>query len=152
MKRSLRVSLASAVACVAILPTAVSAQEVSDNYVGVGAATGGFVVNGRVVVGEDLSLRPALITDVEFNDDSEFSVFLPVTYDFESPFKTLDIEPFAGVGLGGSNRDDEGDIGAILTAGADYDLNDRLVLNSSVVWSLFDGDSTDFMAGLGYRF
>ena len=150
MKQFLRVLLLSAVAFA--VPRAVSAQDMLDNYVGIGAASGGFVVNGRILIGEDLSLRPALMTDVEFNDDSEVTIFLPVTYDFESPFETLNINPFAGVGLGGSNQDNQGNIGAILTAGADYSLNERLVLNGSVIQSLFDGDSTDFIVSLGYRF
>lgn len=104
-----------------------------------------------MVVADQLSIRPAIVTDFDFNDDSEVLILLPVTYDFGSPFKNEDIEPFAGVGLGGTTED-EGGIGAIVTGGVDYELTDRLVANGSVNWLLFDEEDVSFIIGVGYRF
>ncbi|MDJ0706074.1 MAG: hypothetical protein QNJ46_22615 [Leptolyngbyaceae cyanobacterium MO_188.B28] len=100
---------------------------------------------------DQLSVRPALITDFDFDDESDVTVLVPVNYDFASPFKNENIKPFAGIGLGGTTEG-EGDIGAIATGGVDYQLTDRLVANGSVNWLLFDDSDAIFTVGLGYRF
>lgn len=131
-------------------PAIANAQNTS-NYIGLGATDEGFAVNAKIELAEQLSLRPAVLTDVEFEDDTEVTVIAPVTYDFESPFKNGRFLPFTGAGIGGTTRDD-GSVGLTVTGGADYSASNKLTANGSVVWLPFDDDRVDFIVGLGYNF
>lgn len=121
------------------------------HYIGLGATDRGFAANGKFEVGQQLSVRPAILTDVDFEDDTEVTAILPVTYDFESPFKNEKFLPFAGAGIGGTTEDD-GSVGLTVTGGADYRASDKLTANGSVIWLPFDDDRVDFIIGLGYNF
>ncbi len=131
-------------------PAIALAQEKS-NYIGLGATDEGFAVNAKLELAEQLSVRPAVLTDVEFDDDTEVTVIAPVTYDFESPFKNGKFLPFVGAGLGGTTRDD-GSVGLTVTGGVDYRASNKLTANGSVVWLAFDEDRVNVMVGLGYNF
>ena len=77
---NLRSTLIAGLALSAVAATAgqAAAQSVNDyNYVGVGGSDEGFVINGKATLSDNLSLRPAALT--EFDD---FTFLVPVTYDF----------------------------------------------------------------------
>ena len=134
-------------------PVIASAQE-KTNYVGLGATDEGFAANAKIELAEQLSIRPAILTDVEFEDDTDVTVIAPVTYDFKSPFRNGKLLPFVGAGIGGTSRDD-GSIGLTVIGGADYRASDKLTANGSIVWLAFDDekdDDVDFIVGLGYNF
>ncbi len=134
-------------------PASAFAQE-KTNYVGLGATDEGFAANAKIELAEQLLIRPAVLTDVEFEDDTEVTVIAPVTYDFESPFKNEKFLPFVGAGIGGTSRDD-GSIGLTVIGGADYRASDKLTANGSIIWLAFDeerDDDVDFIVGLGYNF
>ncbi len=134
-------------------PAIALAQEKS-NYIGLGATDEGFTVNAKLKLAEQLSVRPAVLTDIEFDDDTEVTVIAPVTYDFKSPFKNGKLLPFVGAGIGGTTRDD-GSVGLTVTGGVDYRASNKLTANGSVVWLAFDEDldnEVDFIVGLGYNF
>lgn len=155
MKRFL--PLCAALASVAFLaaPLGVAAQTANDyNYVGVGATDNGLAVNGKIRLNDRFSLRPAVVIDLDFNDndDSDVTVLAPVTYDFNSPLKgDTKLLPFAGFGLGGRTRDG-GSVGAVVTGGTDFRISDKFTANASVNWMLFDNDRVDFIIGVGYNF
>ncbi len=124
------------------------------NYIGLGATDEGFAANAKIELAEQLSIRPAVLTDVEFDDDTEVTVIAPITYDFESPFKNGKLLPFAGAGIGGTSRDD-GSVGLTVIGGVDYRASNKLTANGSVIWLPFDDtkdDEVDFIVGLGYNF
>ncbi len=131
-------------------PAIANAQDTS-NYIGLGATDGGFAANAKIELAKQLSVRPAVLTDVEFDDDTEVTVIAPVTYDFESPFKNGKLLPFAGAGIGGTTRDD-GSVGLTVTDGTDYRASNKLTVNGSVIWLPFNDDRVDFIVGLGYNF
>jgi opacity protein-like surface antigen len=131
--------------------TAIALAQDTANYIGLGATDEGFAVNAKIELAEQLSLRPAVLTDVDFDDDTEVTVIAPVTYDFESPFKNGKLLPFAGAGIGGTTRDD-GEVGLTVIGGADYRASDKLTANGSVVYLPYDDDRVNVMVGLGYNF
>ncbi len=123
----------------------------TSNYIGLGATDEGFAANAKLELAEQLSIRPAVLTDVEFEDDTEVTIIAPITYDFESPFKNERFLPFAGAGIGGTTRDD-GSVGLVVTGGADYLASDKLTANGSVIYLPFDEERVNVMVGLGYNF
>ncbi|WP_019508073.1 hypothetical protein [Pleurocapsa sp. PCC 7319] len=137
-------------AIVLATPVIASAQDRS-NDIGLGATDESFAANAKLELAEQLSIRPAVLTDVEFDDDTELTVIAPITYDFESPFKNRRLLPFAGAGIGGTTHDG-GSVGLTVTSGADYRASNKLTANGSVVWLTFDDDRVDFIVGLGYNF
>ncbi len=139
------------VGAILLVNPAIARAQDKSNYIGLGATDEGFAANAKLELAEQLSVRPAVLTDVEFDDDTEVTVIAPVTYDFESPFKNGRFIPFAGAGLGGTTRDD-GSIGLTVTGGADYRASNKLTANGSVVWLPFDDDRVNVMVGLGYNF
>jgi opacity protein-like surface antigen len=136
---------------VLLATSAIANDRAVSNYIGLGATDEGFAVNAKIELAEQLSVRPAILTDVEFGDDTEVTAIAPVAYDFESPFKNGKFLPFAGAGIGGTTRDD-GSVGLTVTGGADYRASNKLTANGSVIWLPFDDDRVDFMVGLGYNF
>lgn len=137
------------VSAVAVSASQASAQSVNDyNYIGIGGSDEGFVINGKATLSDQLSLRPAAVT--EFDD---FTFLIPVTYDFNSPSQTGEdkILPFAG---GGVRIDTEGDenFGLLLTGGADYRITDKWVANGSANVSFIGDTEFDFILGVGYSF
>ncbi|EKV03871.1 outer membrane protein W [Leptolyngbya sp. PCC 7375] len=141
-------------AVLAAAPLTAFAQEAPDyNYVGIGGGDEGFVVNGKLSLSDNLSVRPAVSTDFDFDDDEDVAYVLPITYDFNSLDPAGRLNPFLGAGINGELGDDSS-IEAAVTGGADYRVNDKWLVNGSVVWSPFqDGDDdVDFIAGVGYSF
>ena len=135
-------------------PVTAFAQEAPDyNYFGIGGGDEGFAVNGKVSLSENLSVRPAVSTDFDFDGDEDVAYVLPITYDFNSVDPDGRLYPFLGAGINGELGDDS-TIEAAVTGGADYRFNEQWLVNGSVVWSPFqDGsDDVDFIAGIGYSF
>ena len=141
-------------AVLATAPLTATAQAAPDyNYVGIGGGDEGFVVNGKFSLSDNLSVRPAIGTDFDFDGDEDVAYVLPITYDFNSVDPAGRFNPFLGAGINGDLGDDS-TVEAAVTGGADYRVNNRWLVNGSVVWSPFqDGnDDVDFIAGVGYSF
>lgn len=135
-------------------PFTALAQTAPDyNYAGIGGSDEGFTINGKLSLSENLSVRPAVSTDFDFDDDEDVNYVLPITYDFNAVDPDGHLYPFLGAGINGELGDDS-TIEAAVTGGADYRFNDTWLINGSVVWSPFqDGsDDVDFIAGIGYSF
>ncbi len=148
---SLRNAVIASLSVSAVAASAVqaSAQSVNDyNYIGVGGSDEGFVINGKATLSDQLSIRPAAVT--EFDD---FTFLIPVTYDFNAPSQTGEdkILPFAGAGV---RIDTEGNenFGVLLTGGADYRITDKWVANGSANLSFIGDTEFDFIVGVGYSF
>ena len=160
MKTRLLTALTLALAEIAVVPFAGSAQEVQTdyNYVGVGVGIGdlgdgdfGLAINGKATLGDHVSLRPAVMSDLDFGSDGETVFLAPITYDFNSILSNGRLLPFIGGGVSVSTEDD-GAVGPLLTAGADYRINDRLTANGSVNWSIYGDSQVNGLVGLGYTF
>ncbi len=156
MKLFSRLSATVAIAAVALLSasTGAFAQEApSYNYVGIGGGDDGFVVNGKLSVADNISIRPEVATDFDFNDSEDVSYLVPVTYDFNSvELGNQGFNPFVGAGVGGDIGDDS-TIDFALVAGADYRFANRYVANGSINYAPFaDSDEVGFTAGIGYLF
>ena len=142
-------------AVLAAAPLTAFAQEAPDyNYIGVGGGNEGFAVNGKASLSDNLSVRPSLSTDFDFDDGEDFIYVLPITYDFNSVDPGGRLYPFLGAGITGELAGNDSSIEAAVTSGADYRVNDRWLVNGTVVWAPFqDGnDDVDFVAGIGYSF
>ena len=123
------------------------------NYVGIGGGDDGFVVNGKVSVADNVSIRPEVATDFDFNDSEDVSYLVPITYDFNS-IGTDDYQfnPFLGAGVGGAVGEDSTAEFAVV-AGADYRFADKYVANGAVNYSPFaDSDEVGFTVGVGRTF
>ena len=151
-----RLSATFAVAAAALLavPFGAQAQEAPNyNYVGIGGGDNGFVVNGKLSVADNVSIRPEIATDFDFGDSEDVSYLVPVTYDFNTIGSgRAAFNPFLGAGVSGDIGDDS-DIDFALVAGTDYRFADRYVANASVNYAPFaDNDEVGFTAGIGYLF
>ncbi|MBE9076963.1 hypothetical protein IQ241_06575 [Romeria aff. gracilis LEGE 07310] len=145
-----------AAAALVALPLGASAQtaQTGYNYVGIGGGDEGFTVNGKIAVANNISVRPAVSTDFDFDDSEDVSYLLPITYDFNSPEPSGRLLPFAGAGIRGDIGDDS-TVDFAVTAGTDYRINNRLIANGSLNWAPFAENSRDdvnFTVGLGYAF
>ncbi|NJN30400.1 MAG: hypothetical protein HC824_08180 [Synechococcales cyanobacterium RM1_1_8] len=147
---NLRNALMAGLALVTIATAAnsASAQSANDyNYIGIGGSDEGFVINGKAKLTNNLSLRPAAITDF---DDLTF--LIPVTYDFSALSAGEDrLLPFAGAGVRFDTEGDE-NFGLLLNGGADYRITDRWVANGSANLSFVGDTEFDFILGVGYSF
>lgn len=135
------------------------------NYVGVGVNIGltedddgdetglgdaGFVINGKIGLSRNLSLRPGVI----IGDDLVFLV--PLTYDFiiprVDPFEPVRFAPFLGGGVALSTDGDD-NIGFLFTGGVDVPLSRSFVANGSINIGFIE-DQTDvgIILGVGYTF
>ena len=116
---------------------------------GTGLGEASFVINGKVALARELSLRPAVVFS---NDDTVFLV--PLTYDFtiksKDPFKEVPIVPFLGGG-GVFTTNDQDNAGFLITGGADWRLSDDFVANAGLHVGFIE-DSTDIglVLGIGY--
>ena len=135
-------------------PLSIRAQQLPDyDYVGLGGGDDGLVINGKIGIGDNLSIRPAVATDFDGNDGSDVTYLLPVTYDFNALDNDGRLYPFIGAGIGGDIGDDS-TLEFALTGGMDYRISDRWVANGSVTYQPFaDGnDDVGFVLGMGYMF
>ena len=150
----LSATLALATAALIAVPFGAQAQEVpSYNYVGIGGGDDGFVVNGKLSVADNVSIRPEVATDFDFGDSEDVSYLVPITYDFNTVGTGRSaFNPFVGAGVTGDIGDDS-DIDFALVAGADYRFAERYVANGSVNYAPFaDNDEVGFTLGIGYLF
>ncbi|MEL7495912.1 MAG: hypothetical protein AAGJ95_18380 [Cyanobacteria bacterium J06554_11] len=151
-----RLSATVAIAAAALLsiPSGAFAQQAPNyNYVGIGGGDDGFAVNGKLSLAENLSIRPEVATDFDFDDGEDLTYLVPITYDFNTigTGRTA-FNPFVGAGVSGDIGDDS-DIDFSLVAGTDYRFADKYVANGSVSYSPFaDDDEVDFTVGIGYLF
>ena len=125
----------------------------SYNYVGIGGGDDGFVVNGKISIADNISIRPEVATDFDFDDGEDVSYLVPLTYDFNSVgADNYMFNPFVGAGVSGSIGDDS-DVDLALVAGADYRFAQRYVANGSVNYTPFgDNNEVGFTVGVGYLF
>lgn len=127
------------------------------NYVGLGVGVGdvgnsdvGLAVNSKVTVGNNISVRPGVITDFDF-EDGQTAFNIPVTYDFNPVTRNGKLLPYAGGGIAFTTGDDS-DVGPLLTAGVDYRVTDQVTLNGAVNWSIYDDSQVNGVFGVGYTF
>lgn len=154
MKKSLKwVSLSLVTTALLSLPLAASAQQMPDySYVGLGGGDNGFVVNGKLVIDDNLSVRPSVATDFDFDDGEDVSYVLPITYDFNALDRSGKLYPFLGLGIGGDIGDDS-TVEFALTGGGDYLISEQWAVNGAVNYLPFaDGDEVGFAIGIGYVF
>lgn len=110
----------------------------------------GFVINGKIGLSRNISLRPGVIV----GDDALFMV--PLTYDFliprVDPFEPVRFAPFLGGGVALSTDSDD-NIGFLLTGGIDVPLSRSFVANGSINIGFIE-DETDIgiILGVGYTF
>lgn len=127
------------------------------NYVGLGVGVGdvgdsdvGLSVNSKFTVSDHVSVRPGVISDLDFSDgQTAFNV--PVTYDFDPVTANGKLLPYVGGGVAFTVGDDS-DVGPLLTAGADYRITDKVTLNGAVNWSIYDDSQVNGTLGVGYTF
>jgi hypothetical protein len=129
------------------------------SYIGLGGNVGveseqtslgetGFVINGKIALAQELSLRPAVI----FGDDTVFLV--PITYDItlkdKDPFKEVPFVPFIGGGAVFTTNSDN-NAGFLITGGVDWRLSENFVANAGLHVGFIE-DSTDIglILGVGY--
>ena len=146
--------LGLAAAALMAVPFSAQAQEApSYNYVGIGGGDNGFVVNGKLSVADNVSIRPEVATDFDFGDSEDVSYLVPITYDFNTVGTNRSaFNPFVGAGVAGDIGDDS-DIDFALVAGTDYRFADRYVANGSVNYQPFgDDNEVGFTLGIGYLF
>jgi opacity protein-like surface antigen len=149
-----------ATASMAVLPMAAQAQERTTdyNYVGLGVGLGdlsdsdiGLSINSKITVGDHISVRPGVISDLDFSNNGETVFLAPVTYDFNSLTNDGRLLPFVGGGLSVSTEG-AGAVGPLVTGGVDYRINEQLTANGSVHWSIYGDSQVNGSIGLGYTF
>jgi hypothetical protein len=154
------IALGLTAATMAALPMAANAQTAPTdyNYVGAGVGIGnvgtsdvGLSINSKVTVADSLSVRPGVISDLNFNGNGETIFLLPVTYDFNPVTPNGRLLPYVGAGLSISTEG-AGAVGPLVTGGVDYRITDRIVANGGVNWSLYGNSQVNGTVGLGYTF
>ena len=139
---------------------AASAQEQTTdyNYVGLGVGLGdlgdndiGLSVNSKFTVADHISVRPGVISDLDFGSNGETVFLAPVTYDFDALTADGRLLPYVGGGLSVSTEG-KGAVGPLLTGGVDYRLSDQWVANGAVHWSIYGDSQVNGTLGLGYTF
>ncbi|TVP66547.1 MAG: hypothetical protein EA342_11570 [Leptolyngbya sp. LCM1.Bin17] len=147
-------------ASMAALPMAASAQEKTTdyNYVGAGVGVGslgtsdvGLSINSKFTVADNVSLRPGVLSDLNFSGDGETVFLVPVTYDFNAVTRDGRLLPYLGGGVSVSTQG-SGAVGPMITGGVDYRITDRVVANGAVNWSIYENSRVNGSIGLGYSF
>lgn len=153
------ISLGLAAAAIAVMPTTVKAQEAPTdyNYVGAGVGAGGLggsniglSVNSKFTVGNQVSVRPGVVTNFDFNSNGTI-VSLPVTYDFNAVTPNGRLLPYVGAGVSVLTGNATS-VGPMATAGVDYRLTDNLTANGAVNLSIAGDTRVNGTVGLGYTF
>lgn len=154
------IALGLAAATLAVLPMAANAQERTTdyNYVGAGVGVGslgnsdiGLSINSKFTVADNVSLRPGVMSDLNFSGNGETVFLAPVTYDFNAITNNGRLLPYVGGGLSVSTADG-GAVGPLVTGGVDYRITDRVVANGAVNWSIYSDSRVNGSIGLGYTF
>lgn len=159
MKARIISALSVAALAIAVAPAAQAQTAPTDyNYVGIGAGVGdvgdsdvGLAINGKFTVADNVSIRPGIISDLDFGDDGATTFLAPVTYDFNSVTPNGRLLPFAGAGVSVSTEG-AGAVGPLLTAGVDYRITDNWIANGSVNWSIYGDSQVNGIVGIGYSF
>ncbi|WP_026072767.1 hypothetical protein [Nodosilinea nodulosa] len=154
------IALSLTAASLAALPMAANAQDAPTdyNYVGAGVAVGnlgnsdvGLSVNGKATVADHISVRPGVMSDLNFSNNGETVFLLPVTYDFNPVTPNGRLMPYVGGGLSVSTQG-AGAVGPLVTGGVDYRISDHVVANGAVNWSIYGNSQVNGTVGLGYTF
>lgn len=155
------IALGLTTASLVSFPLTAQAQDLPTdyNYVGAGVAVGdlgnsdvGLSINGKVTVADHVSVRPGVMSNLNFDATNGETVFLvPVTYDFNPVTQDGRLLPFVGAGVSVSTEG-SGAVGPLLTGGVDYRITDRVVANGSVHWSIYGDSQVNGSIGLGYTF
>ncbi|MEL7072101.1 MAG: hypothetical protein AAGN15_26145 [Cyanobacteria bacterium J06581_3] len=123
------------------------------NYIGIGADFGyaddfSFAAISKFELTDKLAIRPSLL----FGDD--FSVLVPVTYDFtafNSNVGGFPLSPYAGVGASYTSGDGDDDINLLLSAGLDIPLSQQFTANAQVNWGVLNDSEFGVTVGVGYN-
>lgn len=124
------------------------------NFIGIGADFGfaddvSFAAISKFSFSEKWAVRPTVL----LGDD--FSVLVPVTYDFSrfgSAVGGFPILPYAGAGASFSDSDDsDSDINLLLSAGIDVPVSDRFTVNAQVNWGVLNDSQFGATVGVGYN-
>jgi hypothetical protein len=154
------IALGLTAASMVALPMVASAQErpTDYNYVGAGVGLGdlgnssvGLSINSKITVADNVSLRPGVISDLNFSNTGETVFLAPVTYDFNPITDNGRLLPFVGAGLSVSTEG-AGAVGPLVSGGVDYRITDRIVANGTVHWSIYGNSQVNGSIGLGYTF
>ena len=105
----------------------------------------------KITVTDNVSVRPGVISDLDFGSDGETVFLAPVTYDLDGLTEDGRLLPYVGGGLSVSTEGN-GAVGPLVTGGVDYRLTDRLVANGAVHWSIYGDSQVNGSVGLGYTF
>lgn len=123
------------------------------NFIGIGADFGyaddiSFAAISKFSFTDQWAVRPTVL----IGDD--FSVLLPVTYDF-SRFGTqvsgFQLRPYAGAGASFGGDDDDSDINLLLSAGVDVPVSERFTFNAQVNWGVLNDSQFGATVGIGYN-
>ncbi|NEQ64831.1 MAG: hypothetical protein F6K21_04885 [Symploca sp. SIO2D2] len=110
---------------------------------------GAFVVNAKLNLVRNISLRPAVI----IADNTTFLV--PATYDFiipaDKPFGRIKFAPFVGGGAAFSTGDNSS-VGFLLTGGVEVPLSRQFVANGSINIGFLETTDVGIQLGVGYLF
>lgn len=155
------IALGLTAASMVVLPITAQAQErpTDVNYVGAGVAVGdlgnsdfGLSINSKITVADQVSVRPGVMSNLNFSEPNGETVFLlPVTYDFNPITHNGRLLPFVGGGVSVSTEG-AGAVGPLVTGGVDYRITDRVVANGTVNWSIYGNSQVNGTIGLGYTF
>lgn len=132
------------------------------NYIGIGGniglsdneqesalGRGAFMINGKLNLVRNLSLRPAVI----IGDNTTF--LLPVTYDFlipgDDPFAPVKFAPFVGGGAAIATGDNSS-VGFLFTSGVEIPLSRQFVANGSISVGFLETTDVGIQLGVGYLF
>ncbi|MEM9151069.1 MAG: hypothetical protein AAGB19_11515 [Cyanobacteria bacterium P01_F01_bin.3] len=127
-----------------------------DNFIGIGADFGyaddvSFAAISKFSFSPQWAVRPSVL----IGDD--FSVLVPVTYDF-SRFSTgvgnFQVKPYAGAGAAfsdGDDDDDDSDFNLLLSAGVDVPVSQRFTFNAQVNWGVLNDSDFGATVGIGYN-
>ncbi|NES22901.1 MAG: hypothetical protein F6K41_29280 [Symploca sp. SIO3E6] len=110
---------------------------------------GAFVINAKLNLVRNISLRPAVI----LADNTTFLV--PATYDFiipeDKPFGKIKFAPFVGGGAAFSTGDNSS-VGFLLTGGVEVPLSRQFVANGSINIGFLETTDIGIQLGVGYLF
>ena len=144
-----RIALALSVAAAALfaVPFGAQAQSIRTaeapnyNYVGIGGGDNGFSVNGKFSVSDNVSIRPEVATDFNFNDSEDVSYLVPITYDFNTIGQgRAAFNPFVGAGVSGDIGNNS-NVDFTTVVGTDYRFARNYVANGSINYSPFANDN-----------
>lgn len=111
---------------------------------------GSFVINGKIGLNPNLSIRPAVV----INSDAD--ILVPITYDFRlpssDPFEVSPFVPYAGAGIIVSTQRDN-NVGFLLSGGLDYRISPDWTANGSLNLGFLEQQTNiGLILTIGYTF